>query len=310
MPDIVISEFMDQSAVDDLQRDYDVLYDPDLADARERLRHVAGGSRALIVRNRTRVDAALIADCARLRVIGRLGVGLDNIDLAACSARGIKVLPATGANDDAVAEYVIAGVLMLLRGAYHAHGPMLSGEWPRTRLIGREITGRRLGLIGFGRTARAVARRAVALGMSVSAYDPHVPSSDPAWTVLGVAPIDLDPLLATSDAISIHVPLTAETRHLIDRAALRRMKHDSVLINAARGGIVDEAALADALRHQALAGAMLDVYESEPLAAANAFLNAPNLILTPHIAGVTSDSNVRVSAMTGANVRRALEIST
>lgn len=307
MPDIVISEFMDQTAVDDLARDYDVLYDPDLAQSSQRLEYAAARCRVLIVRNRTEVRAPLLDICVRLKVIGRLGVGLDNIDLETCRARGIKVLPATGANDTAVAEYVIAGILMLLRGAYHAHSPMISGEWPRNRLIGREIAGRTLGLIGFGRTARSVAERARALGMSISAYDPHISRSDPSWELLHVEHCEFESLLAKSDAVSIHVPLNDETRHLIDRSALRRMKPSSILINAARGGIVDERALADALRHQALAGAMLDVYESEPLAAANAFLNAPNLILTPHIAGVTLESNARVSAVTGANVRRALQ---
>ncbi|MHB1587082.1 MAG: hydroxyacid dehydrogenase [Acidiferrobacteraceae bacterium] len=306
MPDIVISEFMDQAAVNDLARDYDVLYDPDLVQSPQRLQHAAAQCRVLIVRNRTEVRAPLLDVCASLKAVGRLGVGLDNIDLEACHLRGIKVLPAIGANDIAVAEYVIAGLLMLLRGAYHAHSPMISGEWPRSRLIGREIAGRTLGLIGFGRTARAVAERARALGMSISACDPHIPPSDPSWALLRVERRELESLLAESDALSIHVPLTDETRHLIDRSALRRMKPSSVLINAARGGIVDERALADALRHQALAGAMLDVYEFEPLAATNAFLNVPNLILTPHIAGVTLESNARVSAVTGANVRQVL----
>jgi (S)-sulfolactate dehydrogenase len=143
--------------------------------------------------------------------------------------------------------------------------------------------------------------------MEVVAYDPFVAGDDPAWSAAGVAPVALEQLLATADAVSLHVPLTAETRHLIDEAALGRMRTGAVLINAARGGVVDEAALAGALREGRLAAAMLDVFEQEPLPAGSLLDGLPNLILTPHIAGVTEESNVRVSAVTAANVRRVLE---
>ena len=307
MPDIVISEFMDPAAVQDLAADYDVLYDAELVQRPDALLHAAADCRALIVRNRTQVRGKLLEACTRLRAVGRLGVGLDNIDLEACRTRGIQVLPATGANDIAVAEYVIAGVLMLLRGAYHSTAAMLSGAWPRDRLIGGESHGRRLGLIGFGSTARAVATRAVALGMRVAACDPHLAADDAIWRTLGVECRELKPLLAESDAVSLHVPLTPQTRYLIDRNALSVMKPGAVLINAARGGVLDEHALADALKNGTLAGALLDVYETEPLHAGAGFDEVPNLILTPHIAGVTAESNARVSAVTAANVRRALE---
>ncbi len=307
MADIVIAEFMDESAVEDLRRDYDVVYDPGLVDRVDDLLAAVAGCRALVVRNRTQVRGALLDAAPRLEALGRLGVGLDNIDMEACQARGIAVLPATGANDLAVAEYVIAGLLMLLRGAYHASARVLAGEWPRTDLMGREVAGRRLGLIGFGAIGRSVASRARALGMTVAAYDPYVSPEDKDWAALSVEARDFDAVVADSDALSLHVPLTDETRHLIDGKALSRMRPGAVLINAARGGVVDEDAVAGALRAGTLGGAMLDVFENEPLAAGSGLDGVPNLILTPHIAGLSEDSHRRISAVTAANVRRVLE---
>jgi (S)-sulfolactate dehydrogenase len=243
-----------------------------------------------------------------LRVVGRLGVGLDNIALDACRARGIAVIPASGANDDSVAEYVIAGALMLRRGAYFATSEVAAGDWPRNRLMaGREVLGATLGLVGFGAIARATARRAAALGMRLLAHDPHVAGDDPAWGELNVAPRSLNALLENADVVSLHVPLSEGTRNLIDAAALARMKPDAILINSARGGVVDEAALADALRSQRIGAAMLDVFETEPLPGGGPLADVPNLLLTPHIAGVTEQSNVRVSRMIAEKVMVALE---
>src|SRR5919202_5105759 len=295
---------MGEAAVRDLARGRDVLYDADLVDRPEDLRAALAEARALVVRNRTQVRGALLDAAPRLRVVGRLGVGLDNIDVDACAARGVAVCPATGANDVSVAEYVIAAALILLRGAYFASAEAAAGAWPRNRLIGRAVSGKRLGLVGFGNIARETARRAAALGMSVAAHDPYVPAGSPAWG--GVARLGLDALLASADVLSLHVPLTPETRHLLDGAALARMKPDAVLVNAARGGVVDEAALAAALRAGRLAGAALDVFEAEPLGAERGarFAGLANVILTPHIAGVTAESNVRVSRVTAENVLR------
>lgn len=310
MPKVVISEFMDEAAIAADLAGFDTLYDPGLVDRPDALAAVLGDADALIVRNRTQVRGPLLAAAARLRVVGRLGVGLDNIDVPACAARGIAVCPATGANDGAVAEYVVATALLLLRGSYGASAAVAAGAWPRNALMGREIAGKRLGLVGFGSIARETARRAAALGMVIAAHDPFVPAGDPAWTP-AYGPVqrqDLATLIAQSDVLSLHVPLTAETRGLIDAAALARMPAGAVLINAARGGIVDEAAVAAALRSGQLGGAALDVFDREPLdAAAGAPLaGVPNLILTPHIAGVTQESNVRVSAVIAAAVRRHL----
>lgn len=297
MPRLVITEFMDESAVARLAAAVPTLYQPDLVDRRDDLIAQMPDAEVLVVRNRTRVDAALLDAAPGLRVVGRLGVGLDNIDLAACEARGIGVWPATGANDLAVAEYVIATAMMLLRGAYLASDRVLAGEWPRQSLIGREMSGRVMGLLGFGAIARQVARRAGALGMRVIAHDPHLDAGDPVWG--DVRPVAMTTLLDGADVLSLHVPLTPQTRHVIDAAALARMRPGAVLINAARGGVVDEDALARALSLGALAGAALDVFEAEPLSADHGarFAGLPNLILTPHIAGVTEESNIRVSSL-------------
>ncbi len=307
MAEIVISEFMNDAAVATLTASHDVYYDPTLVERPAELRAQVAAARALIVRNRTQVRGTLLDAAPQLKVIGRLGVGLDNIDMAACTARGIKVIPASGANVTSVAEYVIAGALMLLRGAYQATADVLAGEWPRTSLIGRELCGKVIGLVGFGAIAREVARRAACLGVRTVAHDPMVATDDPVWKQLAVTPRALAELLRESDVVSLHVPLTADTRNLIDREALALMKADAVLINAARGGVVDEAALANALRARALGGALLDVYETEPLPRDSHLNNVPNLLLTPHVAGLTEESNERVGALIAARVGQMLE---
>ncbi|MBV9395823.1 MAG: hydroxyacid dehydrogenase [Methylobacteriaceae bacterium] len=306
MSEIVISEFMDEAAVDDLRRDFSVHHDKGLVDRPEELARLLGEARALIVRNRTQVRGALLDAAARLEAIGRLGVGLDNIDVEACNARRIAVLPATGANDVSVAEWVIASMLVLIRGTFAASADVLAGTWPRERLIGGEIFGRTLGLVGFGSIARETASRARALGMRIVATDPFVGPDAPAWTKHDVERVDLDTLLASADAVSLHVPLNAETRNLIDARRLKQMRPSAILLNAARGGVVEEAALADALKAGRLKGAALDVFAEEPLGARSSLAGVPNLLATPHIAGVTEESNVRVSAVTARNVRRAL----
>ena len=306
MAEIVITEFMDEAAIRASFGGRDVLYDPKLVDDAPRLAAAVRDARALIVRNRTQVRGALLEAAPRLEVVGRLGVGLDNIDVAACEARGIAVYPATGANDLSVAEYVITAALMLLRRAWFATGRVAAGEWPRTELMGRELAGKRLGLVGYGAIARVTARMARDLGMSVAAYDPLLPAEHAAWAHAIRQP--LTELLKDSDVVSLHVPLTDATRNMIDARAIATMRRGAILVNAARGGVVDEAALCESLRSGHLGGAALDVFAREPIdAAAGAlFAGVPNLILTPHIAGVTEESNVRVSAVTAEAVARHL----
>lgn len=306
MTDIVITEFMDETAVEALRARYAVHHDPDLFGKPDELAALIAEVPAVIVRNQTQMRGTVLDAARKLQVIGRLGVGLDNIDMAACAERGIRVFPATGANSLSVVEYVIGTAMTLLRGAYFANAAMLAGEFPKTKLIGREIAGKRMGLVGFGAIARDVARHARALGMEVVAYDPYVVADDEAWALAERS--ELDAVLGRADVISLHLPLTPQTRGLINAEAFARMKPDAILINAARGGVMDEAALVAALRAGKLGGAAIDVFEEEPLRdGAKIFADTPNLILTPHIAGNTVESNGRVSGLVAERVMAALE---
>lgn len=306
MTDIVICEFMDEQIARAGFENHDFIYDPTLVDDKERLLNEIGNARALVVRNRTQVRDDLLDAAKNLKVIGRLGVGLDNIDLDVCHQRDIKVCPATGANDLSVAEYVITAAFALMRGAWASTQQVSQGLWPRNDVIGMEVSGKTLGLVGYGNIARQTAKRAKALGMSVIATDPYLSSNDPCWG--DTQALSLDDVLKTADIVSLHTPLTKETHHLINAQSLSQMQSHSVLINAARGGVVDEDALAHALTHNKIGGAALDVFENEPLTADDGrkFLGCPNIILTPHIAGVTQESNLRVSKVTVENVLAAL----
>lgn len=302
MSAVVITEFMDEPAVKTLSVRLPTHYDPGLADRQDKIPDLLADATALIVRNRTQVTAALLEAAPNLKCVGRLGVGLDNIDLDACKSRNVAVFPATGANNLSVAEYVISTAMLLLRGAYQSTSAMVEGHWPRQALIGRELSGHVMGLVGYGAIAREVAMRAQMLGMEVVAYDPYCPANDRAWHMAGN--VSLEGVLDLADVISLHTPLNEGTRHLINAQTLARMKKSTVVINAARGGVIDEGALAAALHAGDLAGAALDVFETEPLTAEAAakFDGLPNLVLTPHIAGVTEESNVRVSALIAETV--------
>lgn len=306
MADIVISEFINDSALQRLSADFQVDYDPRYFERVDELARSLSDCRALIVRNRTQVTDALLDSGANLQVVGRLGVGLDNIDMGACEKRGIRVFPATGANVVSVAEYVIASLLILFRRAFGASNDVLAGKWPRNDSMGLELSGKTLGVMGFGAIGRAVASRAAAMEMRVIAHDAFIAAGDGCWQEYGVECVDISSLLRRSDAITLHVPLTAETRHVIGGQAIRAMKPGAVLINTARGGVVDEHALVEALRDGRLRGAVLDVFETEPLPAGSHFAGVPNLILTPHIGGVTEESNERVGGMIAERISHAL----
>ncbi len=304
---IVISEFMNQGAVDSLAARFSTHYDPSLADDHERLRALLANARALIVRNRTQVREELLAAAPALKIVGRLGVGLDNIDVEACRQRGIEVFPATGANARAVAEYVLAMTLVTLRGAYARSDDVAAGRWPRPQLSdGREAQGKTLGLVGFGDIGRLTARLARTVGLEVVAHDPLLESDSPVWREHGIRPVSLSGLLDTADVVSLHLPLAEQTRGLFDRTRLFAMKPGAILINTARGGIVDEAALAEAIRNGHLSGAAIDVFAAEPLLAGSPLAGLPNVWLTPHIAGLSVEANQRVSTLIAQKVSDAL----
>ncbi|MBL0421589.1 hydroxyacid dehydrogenase [Ramlibacter sp. AW1] len=302
---ILITEFMDDTAVDGLRAAHEVAYDPGLVDDATRLLDEAPTCDALIVRNRTQVRGELLAALGRCKVVGRLGVGLDNIDVEGCAARGIQVIPATGANAHSVAEYVVATAMLLLRGAYGSTESVAAGQWPRHALSqGRELAGKTLGLVGFGSIGQQTARLARALGMRVAAFTRA--GGEEALRAAGVPARSLDDLLAEADVVSLHVPLTDATRQLLDARRIAGMKKGAILINTARGGIVDEQALVSALRSGQLAGAALDVFAEEPLVRADQFRGCPNLLLTPHIAGLSVEANERVSSLVASKVLEAL----
>ena len=307
MARIVITEFMNERAVARLQAAHEVLYDPKLVDDPLRLLALAAGADALVVRNRTQVRGALLAALGRCRVVGRLGVGLDNIDVPGCEGRGMQVIPATGANALSVAEYVIATAMLLLRGAYGATAAVAGGQWPRNVLSnGRETAGKTLGLVGFGSIGQLTASLGRALGMQVVAFDAMMDDDHPAFAQVGARCAGLDEVISMSDVVSLHVPLVDSTRGLFDAERIASMKPGAVLINTARGGIIDEAALAAALRAGKLGGAAIDVFGNEPLPASPHFEACPNLVLTPHIAGVSAESNERVSFLIADKLLEAL----
>ena len=307
MARVVITEFMDERAVAQLRAKHDVLFDARLVDDMPRLLAEARGAEALVVRNRTQVRGALLAALAKCRVIGRLGVGLDNIDVPGCEAKGMQVIPATGANALSVAEYVVAAAMLLLRGAYACTADVAAGRWPRTALSnGREITGKTLGLIGFGSIGQLTATLARGVGMEVIAFDAMMDDDHPAYAAHAVRSTGLDEVIRTADVVSLHVPLVESTRGLLNAERIAGMKKGAVLVNTARGGVVDELALSAALRSGQLGGAALDVFAQEPLPASPHFDGCPNLVLTPHIAGVSAESNERVSFLIAQKVLEAL----
>lgn len=307
MADVVITEFMAEEAVGALRAKHDTIYDPELWSRRSDLLSLVADARALVVRNKTKVDEELLAAGSALEVIGRLGVGLDNIDLDACARGQVHVRPAVGANATAVAEYVIGASLMLVRGVFASTADVAAGRWPREELVGGELAGRTMGLLGMGAVARAVARRAAGMGMRVVGHDPFLAADDEAWASVGRCD-DLSELWPQSDVLSVHVPLTEHTRGLVDTGAMALLPTGAVVINTSRGGIVDEAAVVQALRDGRLGGAALDVFTEEPLGdqAGRAFADVPNLLLTPHVAGVTRESNMAVSRVVAEFVLEVL----
>lgn len=308
MTDILITEFMDESQVERLKKDFSVSYQPDLVNKQDDIPALMKGVRGLIVRNATQVRGKVLEAADKLECVGRLGVGLDNIDMDACKARGVKVFPATGANSDSVAELALGAIFVMFRKSYQATPDTLAGKWPRLALMGREVMGKRLGLVGIGSTGGALAWRAKGVGMSVVGFDPWVAADAPRWKELGIDRVaSLDELLPQCDAISVHVPLTADTKDLFNPQTIAKMKDRALLLNLSRGGIINEQALADALKSGKLDGAYTDVFVQEPLKAGSLFDGVPNFYATPHVGARTEEGEARVSTVTADAVLKCLK---
>ncbi len=258
----------------------------------------------VIVRSATRVTAKCIARAARLKVIGRAGAGVDNIDVDAATRNGIVVVNAPGGNSVAVAEHTIGLLLCLARYIPQAHAALKAGVWEKSKFLGVEVRGKTLGLLGLGRIGTEVAKRALALGMTVMAYDPAV--SPDRVLGLGATPAEPDEIFSRADFISVHVPVTPETTGMIGEAAIARMKPTARIINCARGKVVDEQALVKALAEKRIAGAALDVFWSEPLPAGHPLFSLDNVILTPHLAASTAEAQVTVAIETAKAVLAVL----
>ena len=295
MKKVLITEFMEQGSVDKMSENFDVTYDTSLHENQTKLSSLIANTNAVIVRNKTQLTEDLLSKADQLTFVGRLGVGLDNIDTDYCSNNGIFVQPATGMNADSVAEYVITCSLSLLKNIPIAHHGTSSGQWPRTSLESRELGGKTLGLLGFGVIGKKVSRLAQVFGAKVIAYDPFVTESEASKH--NVSLVKQEDLFDLSDVISIHLPLTDQTRNLINARSFNLMKQNPIIINSSRGSIVNEKDLLQAYSEKIINGFALDVYSSEPVEEDfyKHISNSMNCILTPHNSGVTTESNVRVS---------------
>ncbi|HEV7603726.1 MAG TPA: phosphoglycerate dehydrogenase, partial [Candidatus Limnocylindrales bacterium] len=260
--------------------------------SRDELCSIIAGYDALVVRSQVQVDAELIAAGTRLAVIGRAGVGVDNVDLDAATRAGIVVVNAPTGNTIAAAEHTLALLYAVARRIAPADASIRRGEWKRSEFTGLELRGRTLGIVGLGKIGQAIAVRARAMEMTVLGVDPYITTEGAANH--GVELVEFDAMLARADVVTVHVPLTRATRGLIGRAAIAKLKPGSIVLNVARGGVVDEAAVADALRSGHLAGAGIDVFEHEP-PTGSPLLDAPNALLTPHLGASTAEAQVLVS---------------
>ena len=258
---------------------------------------------ALIVRSRTKVTKEVLSRGTRLKVVGRAGVGVDNIDVDEATKRKIVVVNAPTASTVSVAELAIGHMISLLRHLPEADRTVKAGKWEKGKLEGRELFGKTLGLLGSGRIGAEVAKRAQAFGMPVIAYDPYLPAATAGQT--GIRLVEKDELFRDADVLSIHAALTPETRGLVGAAELARMRRSAILVNVARGEIVQEAALADALRAGTISGAAIDVFEKEP-PAGSPLLGAPNIVFTPHLGASTVEGQARAGAIVADQVVKVL----
>jgi D-3-phosphoglycerate dehydrogenase len=287
---ILVAEPVAAEGVEALRADHEVDVRTGLAP--EELRAIIGEYDALVVRSQVKVDAELIAAGSRLVVIGRAGVGVDNVDIEAATRAGITVVNAPTGNTIAAAEHTIALLFAVARRIAPADASLRSGEWQRSRFTGVELRGKTIGIIGLGKIGQAIASRARAMEMVVLGHDPYVTAEQAANH--GIEAVPLEILLERSDVVTVHVPMSRATRGLVGEAAIARMKPEAIVLNVARGGIVDEAAVARALSEGRLGGAGIDVYEQEP-PTGSPLLEAPNTVLTPHLGASTAEAQVLVA---------------
>ena len=298
-PKILFSEKIHKKAIEEAEKFAEVSIEIGLS--QEDLIKKIPAYDALVVRSSTKVTKEVINAGTKLKVIGRAGVGLDNIDTAAAKARNIEVVNSPEASTVAVAELVFGSMLALNRKIVHAHHSMKQGKWERNKFEGTELYGKTLGIIGFGRIGREVAMRAKAFGMDVCAYDPNVTGED--TKEYGVAYfMELDDMLKTVDFVSIHVPLVEKTRNLIDEKRLKLMKRNAVIVNIARGGLVNEGALYKALQEGIIRGAVLDVFVNEP-AENSPFGSLDNVVLTPHLGASTEEAQINAGTVVVEKIR-------
>ena len=295
MINILITEFIDPEALKILSKDFNVIYKKDIWENSDYLKEEINKFDGIIVRNKTNLNQSILEKAANLKYIGRLGVGLDNIDTEYCKKNNIFVQPATGMNADSVAEYVISSSLSLLKKTKLINAKTQSGQWPRTSITTNELKGKNLGLIGFGDIAKKVLKLINAFEVTTFAFDPFITSQEMAEN--NVKKVTFENILSLADIISIHVPLNNETRYLFDKKTFQKMNNKPIIINSSRGGIINETDLLEAYKNNYISGFALDVYEHEPVN--KIFLknitNDMNCILSPHNAGVTEESNTRVS---------------
>ncbi len=299
---VVITGEIAAPGIDMLRQHVDVDVSPGLSETQ--LIETIGAYDALIVRSETKVSAAVIAAAHRLQAIGRAGVGIDSIDVDAATQRGIVVINAPTGNVVAAAELTTAMLLALARHVPAADASVRRGEWDRSRFMGTELRGKKLGIIGLGRIGREVARRAQGLGMEVIACDPFVPAN--VEEQYGVQLLALDSLLAAADFISLHSPLTEATRNTLGRSQLESVKPGAWIVNCARGGLLDETALLDGLDSGRIAGAALDVFVQEP-PRSERLLQHPKVVLTPHLGGSTHEAQVSVALDVARQILAVLE---
>lgn len=301
---IVVTELIWSEGLEILEALGEVIYDPGLWKS-EKLLSAIQDADAVVVRNQTMVTAEFLAAGPKIKVIGRLGVGLDNIDLEACRQAGVRVVFARNANAVSVAEYVFAAMLAFSRQLGQATADVKKGNWSRKQFTLSELNGKTLGLVGVGEISTRLASRARAFGMVLMGYDPFLPPYELACTDFGVQLADFEEVLKRSDFISLHVPLTDKTRDLINKGTLALMRPNSVIINTSRGGIINETDLYEALKNRQIAGAALDVLSKEP-PGASPLLDLDNIILSPHIAGLTEEAQVRTSVLVAREVSKVI----